>query len=206
VSVEVKLFLLDGILHRDLVDDVFLGSVLDTDETESELHFLVVDHALGVGTSVHDIDLGDNTDGSDSLGVKLTGHLEAIRGGHISISRDDTKNDGSGVGDVSVGHSLGDLLDVASLVSSGDTGDTGEIDEGEVGAGVGVDLQHDGPVDDVLGATGNLVSQLDNCVAHFLKHEELLVGHFFGKHSPRLLPVRKMVQSQFQRTSRDNTL
>jgi hypothetical protein len=50
-----------------LIDDVLLGSVLDTDETQTQRHFLIHEHLLGVDTTVHDIDLGDNTHSTDAL-------------------------------------------------------------------------------------------------------------------------------------------
>lgn len=206
VSVEVKLFLGDGLLDGKLVNDILLSSVLDTDETESELDFLVEDHALGVGTSVHDIDLGDDTNSSNTLGVELTSHLETIGGGHIGVGGHDAKNNGSGVRNVSVGHGLGDLLNVIRLVTQGDTGDTGQIDKSQIGASVGVHLQHDGLVDDVLGATSNLVSQFNNVVADLSEVSELLVGDLIGEHSPRSALLLHMVKSQLKRTSGNNTL
>ena len=70
--------LCDGLLDRNLIDDIFLGTILDTHESETELNFLIHDHFLGVGTSVHNIDLGDDTDGTDTLGVEVTRHLQTI--------------------------------------------------------------------------------------------------------------------------------
>jgi hypothetical protein len=78
MRVEIELFLLDGSLHRYPVDDILLGPILDANESKSQLDILSLDHAFGIGSSVHDIDLGDDTDGSDTLGVQLSGHLEAV--------------------------------------------------------------------------------------------------------------------------------
>lgn len=80
VSSEVELFSLDGIPDRHVVNDVLLRSVLHTDVAESQRDILTSQHALGVGTFVHDIDLGQDTNGTETLGVELSGHLETVRG------------------------------------------------------------------------------------------------------------------------------
>jgi len=67
--------LCNGLIDRNLIDNIFLCTILDAHKTETKLDFLIHDHLLGVGTSVHNINLGDNTDGTDTLGVKLTRHL-----------------------------------------------------------------------------------------------------------------------------------
>jgi hypothetical protein len=78
VRAEIHLFFLNGFSNWDLVDNIFLGSVLDTDVTHSEVNLLVENHTLGIGSSVHDINLGDNTDGSDTFGINLSCHLKTI--------------------------------------------------------------------------------------------------------------------------------
>lgn len=66
---KIGLLLRDCFLNRDLINDIFLGSVLDTNVAQSERHFLITDHSLGVSSPVHDVDLGDDTDGADTLWV-----------------------------------------------------------------------------------------------------------------------------------------
>ena len=78
VGAEVHSFLLNSFGNRNLVDDIFLSSVLDTDVTHSEVDLLVKNHALGVCSSVHDINFSDDTDGSDTLRIDLSCHLETI--------------------------------------------------------------------------------------------------------------------------------
>lgn len=75
---EESLLFSDSLPHWDLVDDIFLSTVFYTDKTETQLNLLVHDHLLGVSTTVHNINLGDNTDGTDALGVELTRHLKTI--------------------------------------------------------------------------------------------------------------------------------
>jgi hypothetical protein len=75
VRAKVHLFFLNGFGNWDLVDNIFLSSVLDTDVTHSEVNFLVKNHALGIGSSVHDINLCDNTNSSDTFGINFHCHL-----------------------------------------------------------------------------------------------------------------------------------
>lgn len=85
MSVEVKLLFFDGGLHSDSIDDILLRSILDTNETQSQVYIFSLNHTLGIGSTVHDINLGDDTNCSDALGVELSSHLETIRCGHICI-------------------------------------------------------------------------------------------------------------------------
>ena len=58
------------------------------------MYILSLDHPLGVGTLVHDIDLRDHTDRPDTFGIDLSGHLQTVRGSHIGVRRQRTQNDG----------------------------------------------------------------------------------------------------------------
>lgn len=78
VGTEIHSFFLDSFSNRNLVDNIFLSSVLDTDVTHSEVDLLVENHALGICSSVHDINFSDDTDGSDTLRIDLSCHLETI--------------------------------------------------------------------------------------------------------------------------------
>ena len=88
---ERHLFLHRG-SNRDLVLDIFLGSVLNTDEAQTELNLLVHDSTFGVSASVHDVNLRNNTDSSDTLRVDFTRHTKTLLSGHISVSGDATKD------------------------------------------------------------------------------------------------------------------
>ena len=100
---------------RDLILDVFLGSVLDSNEAQPELNLLIHDHSFGIGTSVHNIDLRDNTDGSDALRIDSTRHTQTFLSSHIGVGGDDTENDCSRVSHVPFGHGSRDLLDICRL-------------------------------------------------------------------------------------------
>jgi hypothetical protein len=153
VRAEIHALLFNGSRHRNLVNNILLSSVLDTNVTHSEGHFLVHDHSLSVYTSVHDIELGKDTNSADTLRVELTSHLETIRSTHIGVSGDNTENNSAMVRHVSAAHIFSNLLDVFSLVgaSQRDTCNTGKINEGQIRTSVREDLQDDRFVDDSLG-------------------------------------------------------
>jgi len=123
---ETHLFL-HGLLDGNASLDVLLGSIFDTDETKTKLDFLIHDHALGVCASVHDINLGDDTDSSNTLRINSTSHSKTFLGGHISVSSDYTENDSSAVTHISLSHASSDLLDVLRLTLNGHESDTWQI-------------------------------------------------------------------------------
>jgi len=75
VAIEVSALLLESFSHRETVLDVLLGSVFDADIAQVEVDFSALDHLLGIDARPHDVDLGDDTEGSDSGGVNRLGHL-----------------------------------------------------------------------------------------------------------------------------------
>lgn len=194
VRTEVHALFFNGSRHRNLVNNILLSSVLDTNVTHSEGHFLVHDHPLGTNTSVHDIELGKDTDSADTLRVELTSHLETIRGGHIGVSGNNTENNSARVRHVSAAHIFSNLFDVLSLVgaSQGDTCYTGKINEGQIRTSVGEDLQHDRFVDDSLGLTTDLVGQSFDGLSHLVEVTELLSLDFFREYSPGLLIIMQV--------------
>lgn len=97
MSVEIELLFLLGCLHSNPIDDILLGSVLDSDETHSQVDVFTFDHSFGGGTFVHDIDFGDDTNCSNTLWINTSCHLKTIRGGHIDIGWKSTQNNGSGI-------------------------------------------------------------------------------------------------------------
>ena len=121
---EILLFFSDGLSNWNLVYNIFLSSVLYTYVSHAKWDFLIHDHALGVGTSIHDIDFCDNTDCSDTFGIKLSSHLEAVGGRHIGVGWHDAKNNSPRITDISVGHGASNLLNVIRLISDGNTSDT----------------------------------------------------------------------------------
>ena len=116
MSIEIKLFLLNSSLDCDPINNVLLRSVLDSDETKSQVDIFTLDHSLSIGSFVHDIDFSDNTDGSNTLWINFSCDLKTIRGGHISIGWKSTQNDGSWVTNISHSHCTSDLLNIVWLI------------------------------------------------------------------------------------------
>jgi len=203
---EVELLLLNGSLHSLSIDDVLLGSVLDTNETKSKADVLTFDHSLGACSLIHDINLGDDTNCSNTLWITITSHLETIRCGQILIGWQHAENDCSTITNVPVSHGTCDLLDVIWLVRAlhWNTSDTWEIDQGQIWAGVGEDVENDGFINNVFTLTTNLVCQVVNSLLYFIEVSELLVWHLI-KLSPWLLFLN-VIESELKGSTGDNTI
>ena len=164
MGAEVERLLLKSLFDWNSIDDVLLGSVFDCDEAQSQLDVFSFNHPFSVGTFVHDIDLGDDSDGSHSLWINLSCHLKTVRSGHISISWQHTENNCSRIAHISVAHSFSDLLDVFSLVGSchRNSSDTRQINKRKIRTSVGVNGENNRFVDDVLALAANFVCKILN--------------------------------------------
>lgn len=205
VGAEVHALLLNGGLDGNLVNNILLSTVLDTNVSHSEGDFLVHDHSLGAHTSVHDIKLGKDTDSADTFGVELTSHLQTIGSGHIGVSRHDTEDNSTSVSHVSTAHIFSNLFNVLVLSGDSDTGNSRKINKSEIRASVREDLKDDRLVYDSLGFSTDLVGESLNGLSDFVEVSEFLSGDFFREHSPRLLLVVQMSKSHFKRTARHDT-
>ena len=200
------LLLGQGLLHRNLIDDVLLSSVLDTDVAQTKWHLLVHEHLLGIDTTVHDINLSDNTDCTDTFGVDVTRHHKTVGGRHIGVGWQHGQDDGTWVGHISVGHCFCDLFDVLRLVTDWNTSNTGQINESQIGACVREDLKHNGFVDDVLLCTAHLIRETNDVVSDFTEFGEFLSWNLVGEHSVRLNSFVHVVQTHLEWTSSDDTV
>lgn len=193
-----------GLLDRHLVDDISLRAILDTDIAETHGHFLTLEHVPSVGTIVHDIELGDDTDRSVALRVDLTRHLQTIRQRHIHIGGKYAKNNSSLVLNIVSAHVLRNTLNILSLAVDGNTRNTGKIDECQIGASRRVHRQHNRHVLDVLRFTADLISQeFDTCL-HLLEVGELLAELF--KLGPGLLTLGQVVETKLKWTTSAHTV
>lgn len=147
---EVRHLLGLSLLYRHLVFDVLLGTIFDGNPAESQRYLLVHNHALSVDTTVHNVDLGDHADRANTLRVEASGQLKTVRGRHICVGGHHTQDDCAIVPHVSLAHASRDLFDIFGLTFNWDTGDAGKINQGQVGARMRVDLEHQGLVDDVV--------------------------------------------------------
>ena len=93
-------------------------------------------------------------------------------------------------------HSLSDLLDVLRLVSDWNPSHTWQINKGQIWTSVGVNVEHDWLVHDILFTTSDFISQTNNIVSNFSEAVELFAWYLF-KYSPRFYICWLMVQSKF---------
>ena len=70
---EILLFFIQSDAHLHLIVDILLGSVLDAYITQFQWDLLVQDHFGGIGTSVHNIDFGYDTQCSVALWIPFSG-------------------------------------------------------------------------------------------------------------------------------------
>lgn len=181
---EIQLFLLDSLLDRDTVHNVLLRPILDANESESQLHVLAFEHALGIGTLVHNVNLRDNTNRPNSLWIQLSGHLQTVGGRHIGIGWENAKNNSSWITAVPRRHSLRDFLDIRVLTVNWNSRDSRQVNHGEVWTGVRVNVENNWLVDDILFLPANFIRQKVDCLLHLLEVREFLVGHLL-EFSPR---------------------
>jgi len=69
---------LQGFLYSDFVLNIKLRSALNTDVTKLHLNFLTQQHFSGIGTFIHNINLGNNTKSSDTIRVFFVSKLDSI--------------------------------------------------------------------------------------------------------------------------------
>ena len=72
---KIELLSFDGNLDRDSINDILLRTIFDTNKSKSQIYVLTLDHSLSTGTFIHDIDFGDDTNGSNTFWVNLSCHL-----------------------------------------------------------------------------------------------------------------------------------
>lgn len=70
---EVTLFLVFCLFDTELIDDIFLSSIFDSNESKSKVNFLIHNHSLGIRSPVHNVNLCDNTHSPDTFWIKASG-------------------------------------------------------------------------------------------------------------------------------------
>ena len=126
---EESLLFCDSFFNWNLIYNIFLCSVFYTDVTETKRYFLVHYHSLSICTAVHNINLCYNTNCSYTLWIELTRHLQTIWSSHISISRNNAKNNCSWVTHISMCHCASDFFNVIWLICNSNTGNSRKINK-----------------------------------------------------------------------------
>ena len=111
--------------------DIPLSSVDDRDVTQPKGDDSTSENVDDIGSLVHEIHLGQDSNRSRSLWVHLPSHLQSVRVGQIGVGGGDSEDDGVWLGDESHEHVTDLLLDIARLVADWDLGETGKVDQGQ---------------------------------------------------------------------------
>lgn len=70
---------LQGLSNRDILIDLLLRAAFHTIVPEAQRVDLTLEQVQGIGTLVHQINLGNYTDGTLTIWVHFPSHLEGIR-------------------------------------------------------------------------------------------------------------------------------
>ncbi len=175
VGAEELLFSPSCCKHRDVAVDVLLGTVDDTDETELERVDTTSENIESVSALVHQVELGQDTDGASTLRIHGASELETVRVGKIDIRRADSEDDAVGLGNV-VCDEVADLtFNVGGLISDWDLGETGQVDEREVEDIRAVNLEVNRKLGDALVLTSYTESLVLDLTSNFVEVGEALV-------------------------------
>lgn len=131
VALEEVAFVLESLGDRSLVVNVALSTVDNGDVTESERDDAPGEDIDNVRSLIHQVDFGQDSDRSISLGVDFAREFESVRVGQIGVGGGDGKNDRVGLLNELEEHVSNLDFNVAGLISDGDLGETGKIDESE---------------------------------------------------------------------------
>ena len=92
VIIEKVLLLLPSILHRHIRNDILLTSVDDTNEAELERIRATCQDIESVRAGIHEVELCQHAERSQTPRVNRTSELERIRVGKINVRRRNSKN------------------------------------------------------------------------------------------------------------------
>lgn len=93
MSREELLLVLHRVGHGKVGVDVLLRSIDDSDEAEFERVDSTGEDIGSVGSSVHEIELGEDSDGSKASRINGTSELEGIRVGEVDVGWRDGEDD-----------------------------------------------------------------------------------------------------------------
>lgn len=86
-------FIFKGFLDWNFINDIFLSSILNSNETKPQWNFFIQKHLLRACAFIHDINLnnkvsyfGDDANRSGTIFIEFTSHFQAFAGWEICIS------------------------------------------------------------------------------------------------------------------------
>lgn len=121
-------------MNSDIVIDIKLAPIFDSDIAIPQMHNLISEHHHGIIAPVHDVNLGQAADRTDSFRVNLPHQMEGLTIGQILIRWDHAQDDGPGLLYVFQGHLFGDLVDILWLVFHGNQGYSWQINYRQIRA------------------------------------------------------------------------
>jgi len=169
VVLEELALIIQGLLDALGGVDVLLATVDDGDVAEAEGDDTAGKNVQDVGALVHNVNLGEDSDGPDTLRVDLPGEVEAVRVGKIGVGGRHSQNNRVLLGDELDAHVPDLLLNVLGLALDGDLGHARKIDQGEVKHAGRVNLEIDRDGGHALVAIGDLVRVLDDLLPDLVK-------------------------------------
>ena len=151
----------EGVGKRLVALNVLLRTVDDSDEAQLQGVYAARENVHGVCSVIHQIQLGQNTNGASPHGVNMAGQLEGLGVDQIDVCGRDGEDDTVGLCDVLCDQVAGLLLDIARLIANGDLSsslteayrhkhkrthlcETGQIDQSQTENMRRVDLEVDG--------------------------------------------------------------
>lgn len=165
----------ETLLHWHVVGYVFLAAVFDSHVAVPQWNFHVFQDVSSVIAAIHYVDLGQAADRSLAWRIDFSHYLQCLADSEVLISGYDAEDDGARFRDIPKCHIFGDIVDVRGLSADGDGGDSGQVDDGEVGARFGEDIEDDGLVDNLLILAADLVGHLVDARPHLVEVGESLL-------------------------------
>lgn len=93
VGPEEVVLLLARFVHRQVLHNILLAPVYDTDKAEFEWIRPTSEHVECVGAGVHEIELGQYAQSTQAARVDRASELERIRVGQVDVGRRDCQDD-----------------------------------------------------------------------------------------------------------------
>lgn len=203
---KVAQFFLLCFFYTQLILDIFLCSIFDANESKSQINFLVHNHFLGIGTSVHDINFCDYTNCPDAFWIEPSCCPDTFRACHIGVCWYYTKNDGSCIWAVPFNHASSNCFNILILTFDWNECDTWQVNQSQIWACVWIDIKHNCLVNNVFSFATHSVSEHLYVFFHLLHVIDFLSWNFFRENSPRFTLVIQVVQAQLEWPPRANTI
>lgn len=186
MSSKILIFFIKGLSNFNLIVNIFLGTILNSNISKFEWNLSVENHMGCVCTTIHNIDFSNNSKSSSSFRVPFTSQIKTLRSSHIRVSRNDCKDDGPILTTISFCHISSNFFNILNLITHRDFGDTREIDQSEIGTFVWVHSKFKSFINYSLIATCYFISLWFNSCPNLIEVKVFLLLINIFKDSVRL--------------------